>query len=288
VVTDQTAAAVQSTQYYPFGMAFATSTGQDGQRFKYNDKELDLMHGLNMYDYSARGIDMANPRFTTQDPLAEKYYSISPYAYCANNPLKYIDTDGRKIVDATGRIMYKDGQWLSNATDGAKLIASNMQLTPVGREAFNNLTKANYGVELIYDQTSDIGKVGRSEREFDGNGNTTQAKITVFEKNLVEDLNDLTKLKNSGQDPVAAGATDAQQTMIKEGIPTQNERIGQVGVHESEHIVNPNAWKSAGGNFESVAAKAEIKAIKETVMLKPLPVPKLEFPTPLLNKINLP
>jgi hypothetical protein len=56
VVTDQTATAVQSTQYYPFGMAFATSTGQDGQRFKYNDKELDLMHGLNMYDYSARHI----------------------------------------------------------------------------------------------------------------------------------------------------------------------------------------------------------------------------------------
>ena len=28
------------------------------------------------------------------DPLAELYYSISPYAYCANNPLKYIDLDG--------------------------------------------------------------------------------------------------------------------------------------------------------------------------------------------------
>jgi RHS repeat-associated protein len=82
-------------------MAFAISTGQDGQRFKYNDKELDLMHGLNMYDYSARHIDMGNPRFTTQDPLAEKYYSISPYAYCANNPMKYIDP--------TGMDWYQDG-----------------------------------------------------------------------------------------------------------------------------------------------------------------------------------
>ena len=31
------------------------------------------------------------------DPLAEKYYNISPYAYVANNPLKYIDPDGKRI-----------------------------------------------------------------------------------------------------------------------------------------------------------------------------------------------
>jgi hypothetical protein len=31
------------------------------------------------------------------DPLAEKYYSVSPYAWCLNNPVKYVDTDGRII-----------------------------------------------------------------------------------------------------------------------------------------------------------------------------------------------
>jgi RHS repeat-associated protein len=33
-------------------------------------------------------------RFTTPDPLAEKYYSISPYAYCGNNPVNRIDPTG--------------------------------------------------------------------------------------------------------------------------------------------------------------------------------------------------
>lgn len=41
------------------------------------------------------------------DSLAERYYSISPYAYCANNPVKYIDPDGTKIVVGSqlGRIL---------------------------------------------------------------------------------------------------------------------------------------------------------------------------------------
>ena len=50
------------------------------------------------------------------DPLAEKYYGVSPYAYCGNNPVRYVDPDGRKIVDAKGNVIYtKDDGWLPNA-----------------------------------------------------------------------------------------------------------------------------------------------------------------------------
>jgi hypothetical protein len=48
-----------------------------------------------MIDFDARWLDETAPSFTTPDPLAEKYYSISPYAYCLNNPIRYVDPDGR-------------------------------------------------------------------------------------------------------------------------------------------------------------------------------------------------
>lgn len=97
VLDDNGARTIQFTHYYPFGLSFDESKAQGEQPYKYNGKEYDKMHGLNLYDYSARFYDPAIGRFTSIDPLAEKYYSWSPYAYVMNNPLKYIDPDGRQV-----------------------------------------------------------------------------------------------------------------------------------------------------------------------------------------------
>ena len=100
VVANASGTAIQKNHYYPFGMAFAETSAdeQKKQPYKYNRKELDQELGLNTYDYSARYFDPALPRFTTVDPLAEKYYSISPYAYVANNPINAVDIRGDSIT----------------------------------------------------------------------------------------------------------------------------------------------------------------------------------------------
>ncbi|WP_313609275.1 DUF6443 domain-containing protein, partial [Dysgonomonas sp.] len=54
VVLNASGTLVQKNHYYPFGSIFAGTTGPDKQPYKYNGKELDQMHGLNLYDYSAR------------------------------------------------------------------------------------------------------------------------------------------------------------------------------------------------------------------------------------------
>ena len=85
--------------YYPFGAVYSDAGTADAlQRYKYNGKELDRMHGLNQYDYGARNYDPLMCRFTQMDPLAENYYNVSPYAYCANNPVMFIDEHGDSLT----------------------------------------------------------------------------------------------------------------------------------------------------------------------------------------------
>jgi cell well associated rhsD protein len=88
----------QINAYYPFGTPiYALGTNESQQRYKYNAKEFDELHGLNTYDYSARQYAPLLPMWDRVDPLAEKYYGVSPYAYCANNPVIFVDPDGRKF-----------------------------------------------------------------------------------------------------------------------------------------------------------------------------------------------
>ena len=99
-VTTMRAGVKQVTNYYPSGAPFvesSTSSNPDCQPYKYNGKELDRMHGLDTYDYGARQYYSILGRWDRIDRFAEKYYNVSPYAYCANNPVKYIDPDGNKI-----------------------------------------------------------------------------------------------------------------------------------------------------------------------------------------------
>ena len=94
VVADENGNIEEVNHYYPFGGTFASSSGSV-QSYKYNGKELDRKNGLDWYDYGARHYDPVLGRFMTVDPMAEEYYSISPYAYCLSNPIKLIDPDGK-------------------------------------------------------------------------------------------------------------------------------------------------------------------------------------------------
>ena len=124
---------VQTMDYYPFGAQFcdrvtdsnvqsrrynfsierekrklACSSEREKNRPKVNGKELDKMHGLDTYDYGARQYDPVLGRWDRMDPLCEKYYGMSPYAYCANNPINAFDPDGKLIVfEKDASLMFK-------------------------------------------------------------------------------------------------------------------------------------------------------------------------------------
>ncbi|GBU06812.1 hypothetical protein AwDysgo_01430 [Bacteroidales bacterium] len=116
--------------------------------------------------------DPAIGRFFTMDPLAEKYYNISPYAYVANNPLRYIDPTGMWIVGTDGRaVAYsrKNG-WSENAPRDVQRLGNAMMKTETGKSRLKYMIEYNEKIsismsssvvgkepEYIFDNYSSIG-----------------------------------------------------------------------------------------------------------------------------------
>ncbi len=107
MVVNSAKSVVQAQNYYAFGLPMWEGTMYpSAQPYKFNGKELDRLSGVDLYDYGARVYDAAFARFTTMDPLAEKYYSISPYAYCLNNPMKYVDPTGMLVEEDEEKVSF--------------------------------------------------------------------------------------------------------------------------------------------------------------------------------------
>ena len=99
-VINQSGTVVERNDYYPFGMQMAhnqltnSASGSDNKR-KFGNKELDVMSGLNTYDFEARPYDLNYINFWTADPETEERPWESMYSFCGNNPVNRTDPDGR-------------------------------------------------------------------------------------------------------------------------------------------------------------------------------------------------
>jgi RHS repeat-associated protein len=157
---------LQETHYYPFGMAMnglsysAANQAGDRNKLLYNGKEIQDEFGLNWEDYGARMYDATVGRWWTVDPLAEKSRRWSPYAYCYNNSLRFIDPNG---MDATIPDDYFDeisGDYLGSdhaQTDNVRFISkSNWDLyNSIQNESGLDMTSELQGLGKIANNVSE-------------------------------------------------------------------------------------------------------------------------------------
>ncbi len=134
-----TGAMKQRVNYYPFGDQLvdtlkAMVLSPNFQQYKYNGKEFDGMYGLNTYDYGARHYPVL-ARWDRIDPLCEKYYGVSPYAYCENGPVNAIDPDGRNGLKVSIKAGWKIAKTV--AKNGVKSLAKGATYA----EAFNDVVE---------------------------------------------------------------------------------------------------------------------------------------------------
>ena len=128
-LTDAVGNAYQQFSYMPFGETLAESSVNLITDYKFNGKELDAETGL--YYYGARYYDPKSSIWLSVDPLAAKYPGLSSFCYVANNPVLYIDPDGRTID--LSEILRKDseGNYVNGTAAKAFLLFAQSDL---GRE----------------------------------------------------------------------------------------------------------------------------------------------------------
>ncbi len=102
-------------------------------------------------------------RFTTVDPLAEKYYSISPYVYVGNNPINAVDLKGDTITTIIEGTSYYWGGKVGDkygfvGSDGA-LYSGDDKFAKSLTNAINKLRSKDTGREFVDYLAGDAGSV---------------------------------------------------------------------------------------------------------------------------------
>jgi len=199
---------------------------------------------LEQYDFGARNYDPQIGRWHVLDPLSDKYHPISPYVFVANNPIRYIDPDGKKIVDPKGRVAAtynKDGslRFTKYATADIKRVANALALTESGKKQLNQLITSDIKVKINVSEETKTrvnteGKTvytfgetvqGNNEKptygtyqDKKGNYGITEATITIYEGSIKESVKEGSGQKHDGL--------------------TLEQGIGAVAGHESVHATD--------------------------------------------------
>ncbi|MDX2246622.1 MAG: RHS repeat-associated core domain-containing protein [Bacteroidia bacterium] len=98
-------------QVKPFGLSLHgpwMNTPAPDNLYQYSGKELQPDHGLGWLDFGARMYMPEAGRFTTPDRFSEKYYSLAPYQYAANNPTLFTEYNDARLVQGNASVHFTE------------------------------------------------------------------------------------------------------------------------------------------------------------------------------------
>ena len=221
-VADEDGNVLQQNLYYARGGAWGdVCTAPGFQSYKYCGKYLDRKHGLDLYDYGARLYDPAAAFWTSPDPLCEKYYNISPYAFCNDNPVTFIDPDGRK---------WKTLEDKEKATRIQEISMFHV------RSLEKAIQKIKRKIEVANNDIS-LSEKARNRKIKRYKENLSELQ---YKKNLLSHLHDgISILENSSQTYAYKRIYNGIASIVWDGNTIYIENFGTIGsyAHETVHAI---------------------------------------------------
>ncbi|NLJ82885.1 MAG: hypothetical protein GX330_07150 [Bacteroidales bacterium] len=237
LITDINGDVAQAVLYTPWGSVISEYKADwmldTIPRFLFNGKELDEESGL--YYYEARYYNPNLTTFTARDPIFEKYFWISPYAYCANNPVKYVDPMGMEWEET------KDKQKAEELTQNAQSqIKSN-----------NNF-------------------IGRLEKQIDKMEQKGKTKGIESKKELISEMKERNAILEDGVKGLQEMGESKQVFAFKEVIRENGAECYSIrrdnGVIDIEYRTNSDAWHESMHNVNALRNPENYKFTANNVL----------------------
>ena len=173
-VTHKRGRILEETHYYPFGLTMAGISSKASQfgnpvnKIKLFGKEIQSKEfsdesGLEWYDFGLREYDHQIGRFFRVDPISEKFFQLTVYQYCSNDPIKNIDLDGaegfpfdtfNKLVENTVKNPKGTSAKVLGAVVGIggsvkDVVTGSVELIPSGNPVEDGMKYMNVGRQLV-------------------------------------------------------------------------------------------------------------------------------------------
>jgi RHS repeat-associated protein len=224
---------ISATDYSPFGAPLASRSWNGGEyRFGFNSMENDNeINGTgNAYDFGARIYDSRLGRWMSVDPHLAKYPSLSPYNYCANNPIIYVDKDGRDyeiIIDKVNKTITISTTFYTDSKISSERMceAANSIMNKNGKFSFKTDEgeeyKINFNITVLLDHSKDASATAVD----DPVGNS----LSVLDNKTYDNSNPDNGLPSNGIAKYGGDKTEVRE----ENLDSQDEL--DVTIHESLH-----------------------------------------------------
>ncbi|MDR6923368.1 RHS repeat-associated core domain-containing protein [Chryseobacterium sp. 2987] len=224
--------------YYPFGLNHIDGQISKGKlggylSYKYNGKELQE---TGMYDYGARMYMPDLGRWGVVDPLAEKMTRHSPYNYAFNNPIRFIDPDGRDPIDyvnENGKKIGTDGTdvqgtlMITNRDDQKAIKAAEKKGEHISTEKLSELN-SNMIVPFDNELTETLDVI---KRETD-NGGLSEEASTIGSTGYILRSPTGPAPTISADGAMATASTNIKFNSLLQGVPTTSIHSHSTGIIE--------------------------------------------------------